>query len=211
MAAREGTDKPGGSLRIFQRRDNLRRLGCSQRRQKSVNALQDPATHVDRVISGIKPEVPDQRISVLRCPSWLPKPRKQRIRAGRIVGGSSPAAAKMHPEDPGPFACPAIAGLVTAGGRLLLAMLHRLVSDRGGIIAACDTDGAHIVATEKGGTVHIETRGADFHEGGPATAVHALSWAEVEEIAARFEALNPFDRTLLPGSPLRVHRMNFDA
>jgi hypothetical protein len=119
--------------------------------------------------------------------------------------------AVLHPEDPGPFACPAIAGLVTAGGRLLLAMLHRLVSDRGGIIAARDTDGAHIVATEKGGTVHIEARGADFHDGGPATAVHALSWAEVEEIAARFEALNPFDRTLLPGSPLRVHRMNFDA
>ena len=117
----------------------------------------------------------------------------------------------LHPEDPGPFACPAIAGLVTAGGRLLLAMLHRLVSDRGGIIAACDTDGAHIVATEKGGTVHIETRGANFYEGAPAEAVHALSWAEVDEIAARFEALNPFDRTLLPGSPLRVHRTNFDA
>ena len=117
----------------------------------------------------------------------------------------------LHPEDPGPFACPAIAGLVTAGGRLLLAMLHRLVSDRGGIIAARDTDGAHIVATEKGGTVYIETRGANFYEGSPAEAVRALSWAEVDKIAARFEALNPFDRTLLPGSPLRVHRTNFDA
>ena len=90
-------------------------------------------------------------------------------------------------------------------------MLHRLVSDRSGTIAAGDTDGAHIVATERGGTVHIETRGADFHEGGPAAAVHALSWADVEEIATRFEPLNPFDRTLLPGSPLRLHRMNFDA
>ena len=51
-----------------------------------------------------------------------------------------------HPEDPGPFACPPLAALVTAGGRLLLAMVHRLVADRGGIVAACDTDGAHIVA-----------------------------------------------------------------
>jgi hypothetical protein len=37
----------------------------------------------------------------------------------------------------------------SASGRLLLAMVHRLVADRGGIIAACDTDGAHIVATEE--------------------------------------------------------------
>jgi hypothetical protein len=34
--------------------------------------------------------------------------------------------------------------------------------------------------------------------------VHALSYAEVEGAAALFDALNPFDRTLLPGSPLRV-------
>ena len=92
--------------------------------------------------------------------------------------------AVLHPEDPGPFACPPIAGLVTAGGRLLLAMLHRLVSDRGGIVAARDTDGAHIVATEKGGTVYIETRGANFYEGCSAEAVRALSWAEVDKIAA---------------------------
>jgi hypothetical protein len=119
-------------------------------------------------------------------------------------------AAVAHPEDPGPCACPPIAGLVTAGGRLLLAMVHRLVTDRGGIVAACDTDGAHIVATPEGGKIYIEMRGANFHEGGAAQPVRALSWAEVEEIAARFEALNPFDRTLLPGSPLRVHRVNFD-
>jgi hypothetical protein len=73
-----------------------------------------------------------------------------------------------------------------------------------GIIAACDTDGAHIVATEKAGTVYVETRGADFYEGGAAEPANALSYAEVDEIAVLFEPLNPFDRTLLPGSPLRV-------
>jgi hypothetical protein len=118
-------------------------------------------------------------------------------------------AAVAHPEDPGPFACPPLAGLVAAGGQLLLAMVHRLVADRGGIIA-CDTDGAHIIATETGGTVYVETRGADFHDGGRAQPVHALSWAEVDEIVARFEPLNPFDRALLPGSPLRVQSVNFD-
>jgi hypothetical protein len=119
-------------------------------------------------------------------------------------------AAVAHPEDPGPFACPVIAGLVTAGGQLLLAMVHRLVMDRGGIVAAWDTDGAHIVATLEGGTIYVETRGAHFYDVGVAQPVRALSWAEVEEIAATFEALNPFDRTLLPGSPLRVHAVNFD-
>ena len=119
-------------------------------------------------------------------------------------------AAVGHPEDPGPFACPPIAGLVAAGGQLLLAMVHQLVADHGGIVAACDTDGAHIVSTREGGTIYVETRGGDFYEGGSAEPVYALSWAEVEGIADRFELLNPFDRALLPGSPLRVQRVNFD-
>jgi hypothetical protein len=127
-----------------------------------------------------------------------------------LTDGEPICGAVAHPEDPGPFACPPIAGLVTAGGQLLLAMVHRLVADRGGIVAAGDTDGAHIVATPQGGMVHIDTRGADFYEGGEADLVRALSWAEIEEIAARFQELNPFDRALLPGSPLRVHRVNFD-
>jgi hypothetical protein len=113
-------------------------------------------------------------------------------------------AAVAHPEDPGAFACLPLAGLVSACGRLWLAAVHYEVERRGGIVAACDTDGAHIVATKEGGTVYIETRGADWHEGGPAEPVHALSYAEVDEIAALFEPLNPFDRALLPGSPLRV-------
>jgi hypothetical protein len=113
-------------------------------------------------------------------------------------------AAIAHPEDPGPFACPPIAGLVTATSRLFLAMVHHEVERRGGIAAACDTDGAHIVATETGGSVYVESRGAEFYEGGQAQPVHALSYAEVEEIAALFEPLNPFDGSLLPGSPLRV-------
>jgi hypothetical protein len=82
--------------------------------------------------------------------------------------------------------------------------VHYEVERRGGIVAACDTDGAHIVATETGGTVFVETRGADFHDCGPAQPAHAPSYAEVDEIAALFEPLNPFDRALLPGSPLRV-------
>jgi hypothetical protein len=110
----------------------------------------------------------------------------------------------LHPEEPGPFACPPLAALVTAGSRLQLALVHRLAADRGGMVAACDTDGAYIVSTPNGGPVPVETRGANFYEGGTAQPVHALSAAEVAEIADRFDPLNPFDRKLLPGSPLRL-------
>jgi hypothetical protein len=109
-----------------------------------------------------------------------------------------------HPEEPGLFACPPLAGLVSATGRLWLAAVHHEVERRGGIVAAWDTDGAHIVATETGGTVYVETRGADFHEGGQAQPVYALSYSDVEEITAAFQPLNPFDPALLPGSPLRL-------
>jgi hypothetical protein len=122
-----------------------------------------------------------------------------------LLSDAEPLRAPVaHPEDPGPFACPPLAGLVTAAGRLLLAAIHCEVERRGGIVAACDTDGAHIVATEKGGTVYVESRGSEFYEGGQARPVHALSYSEVDGIAALFEPLNPFDRALLPGSPLRV-------
>lgn len=86
----------------------------------------------------------------------------------------------------------------------MLAAIHYLVTERVGIVAACDTDGAYIVATQEGGTVYVETRGDKYYEGGQAQPVHALSYSEVENIAALFEPLNPFDPSLLPGSPLRV-------
>src|SRR2546427_106360 len=43
-------------------------------------------------------------------------------------------------EAPGPWYFPPISALITAGGRLLLAMLERLVKDAGGTYLMCDTD-----------------------------------------------------------------------
>jgi hypothetical protein len=37
-----------------------------------------------------------------------------------------------------------------------------------------------------------------------------LSWKEVEEIAKRFESLNPYDRNAIPGSVLKIEGDNFD-
>jgi hypothetical protein len=175
------------------------RFGRGQGRYAKI-----PAAIREAILPGIK------AIGNIGCFGALIETRAADLLPGRreevtlLTDGEPVRAAVAHPEDPGPFACPPLAGLVTAGGRLLLAMVHRMVADRGGIVAACDTDGAHIVATEKGGTVYIETRGADYHEGRPAEPIRALSRAEVREIAERFEPLNPFDRALLPGSPLRL-------
>jgi hypothetical protein len=165
----------------------------------------DIATAIRKeIVRGVK------AIGNIACFGALSETRAADLLPGRreevtLLSDADPIrAAVTHPEDPGPFACPPLAGLVSATGRLWLAAVHYEVGRRGGIVAECDTDGAHIVATEKGGTIYVETRGADFHEGGPAQPVHALSYADVDEIADLFEPLNPFDRALLPGSPLRV-------
>jgi hypothetical protein len=163
-----------------------------------------PAAIRREIVRGIK------AIGNIACFGALSEARSADLLPGRreevtLLSDAEPVrAAVTHPEEPGPFSCPPIAGLVSATGRLLLAAVHYAVERRGGIVAACDTDGAHIVSTEKGGSVYVDNRGAGFHEGGPAQPVHALSYSEVEEVANLFEPLNPFDRTLLPGSPLRV-------
>jgi hypothetical protein len=62
-----------------------------------------------------------------------------------------------------------------------------------------------IVASKRGGL--IECPGGAFQKNGE-PAIKALSWQEVNEIAKRFEVLNPYD---LPGSALEIEKDNFDA
>jgi hypothetical protein len=93
------------------------------------------------------------------------------------------------PEDPGPMAFPPIAAAITASARLMLAVLERLVTDAGGTYAFCDTDSMAILATPAGGLVQCTTEAGE--------TVRALSFGEVARIAARFDALNPFDRGLV--------------
>ncbi len=101
------------------------------------------------------------------------------------------------PEDPGRFFFPPLAALITAGARLMLAMLERCVTDAGGAYAFVDTDSMSIVASRRGGPV--------------AKGIQALSWAQVNGIVRRFRALNPYDRKAVPGSILEVKEVNFDA
>ncbi len=89
----------------------------------------------------------------------------------------------------------ASAAVVTSGARLLLKLLERCVTDRGGSWAMADTDSMAIVANKDGGT--------ELSDDGD-TAIRVLTHPRVEEIRDRFTALNPYDRSAAPGSILRA-------
>jgi hypothetical protein len=101
-------------------------------------------------------------------------------------------------EEPGKWFAPHIASLITAGGRLLLAMLERCISDLGGTYIFCDTDSAAIVSTKHRQQIAMPDGAAP---------ITALSHRDVDEIVNRFEKLNPYD---LKGSILKIHKLNWD-
>ena len=108
-------------------------------------------------------------------------------------------------EKPGAWYFPPVASLITAGGRLLLAMLEKSVEERDGGYLFCDTDSLCIVGSKKGGFVECP--------GGPVTrnnksGINALSLSEVQEIAKNFRKLNPYDPALVP-EILKIEDVNF--
>jgi hypothetical protein len=126
-----------------------------------------------------------------------------------------------QPERPGEYFFPPIAALITAGARCMLAMLERCVTDAGGTYAMEDTDSMAIVATSSGGLVPCpggphqwKGKARSTYRGRNARAareaIRALSFAEVDAIAERFEALNPYDRSVVTDRILEVEPVNFD-
>jgi hypothetical protein len=103
-------------------------------------------------------------------------------------------------EKPGEWYFPPIASLITGGAHLFLAILERCITDKGGHYLFCDTDSMCIVASNTGGHVACPNE----------PSIKALSWEDVKEIAARFESLNCYDRTKVPGSILKIEKVNFD-
>jgi hypothetical protein len=110
-------------------------------------------------------------------------------------------------ETPGKWYCPLFASIITAGGRLILALLERAVTDAGGIYLLCDTDSMAIVASEKGGLTPCA--GGQYRLEDGREAVKALSWEQVRNIVARFEQLNPYDRRFGPASIIKIEDVNF--
>jgi hypothetical protein len=107
-----------------------------------------------------------------------------------------------HPDEVGEYCFPPLASLITGAARLMLALLERCVIDQGGTYTMEDTDSMAVVATEEGGEVPCQ--------GGKGDRIKALSWKQVDAIAARFAALNPYDRSAVPGSVLKIEDDNHD-
>ena len=131
-----------------------------------------------------------------------PTPARKRVRIHVYSGEESfvPPKRFQITEKPGGWYAPYLASLITSGGRLLLAMLERCVTDAGGVHAWADTDALAIVSSKNGGSLH--------HVPGCEKA-RILSWREVREITDRFEALNPYDRKAVPGSILSLVDDNY--
>lgn len=113
-------------------------------------------------------------------------------------------------EPPGPWYFPPVSALITAGGRLLLAMLERMVTDAGGSYLMCDTDSMAIVASERVGLVPCKGGPHSMPDG--TDAIKALSWKQTREIVDKFTTLNPYDPAIVPGSILNmVEDINLDS
>jgi hypothetical protein len=112
-------------------------------------------------------------------------------------------------EDPGRFCFPPLAAIVTAGARLMLALLESCVSETGGGYVFCDTDSLAIVATHQGGEL-IPCPNGDHLLPDGRQAVRALSFDDVDRIAKRFRALSPYGPGAIPPSILKVEKINFD-
>ncbi len=118
------------------------------------------------------------------------------------------ACSVIHPEQPGEFCFPPLASLITGAARLMLALLEHSVTQLGGTYAMEDTDSSAIISTKNGGI--ILCKGGNLYTRYGAQAVKALSREQVNQIVSKFEALNPYDRRIIPGSVLKVEDDNYD-
>jgi hypothetical protein len=128
-----------------------------------------------------------------------PQKKYKPVHVGVFSGEHSHEQYVTTVEKPGEWYFPPIAALITGGAHLLLAMLERCITDKGGHYLFCDTDSMCIVASETGGWVNCPNE--------PRTK--ALSWKDVEAIAKQFESLNCYDRDKVPGSILKIEKVNF--
>src|SRR5207245_2445677 len=111
-------------------------------------------------------------------------------------------------EVPGPFYLAPVASLITAGGRLLLAMAEKCVKDAGGQILFCDTDSLCVVANEKGGHVKPHSRVEDYDiTVADFDPIPVLTRDTVVRISKRFETLNPYS---FAGTILKVEDVNHE-
>jgi hypothetical protein len=123
----------------------------------------------------------------------------KKIRVNVFSGGEELSDASDVIENPGPWFFPPLASLITAGGRLLLAMTEACVQEKKGSYLFCDTDSRAVVASKHGGQLRIP--GSE--------GLRILSWTEVQDIVDKFESLNPYDRKIVKKSILNLVDANY--
>jgi hypothetical protein len=109
-------------------------------------------------------------------------------------GERSGKKATNYVEKPGAWYFPPLASLITSGGRLLLGMLEKSVSDLSGSYLFCDTDSLCIVGSKR--QKLIPCVGGQFKLNGK-DAIKTLSTKQIEAIAQKFNKLNPYDHNLV--------------
>ena len=98
------------------------------------------------------------------------------------------------------------AALITSGGRLVLAILERIVKDLGGTYLLTDTDSMFFVASQNGG--HIPCPGGTHTLRNGTPAIKAISWKQVDEICSKLNRLNPYDKNVV-AEILKIEDCNF--
>jgi hypothetical protein len=112
------------------------------------------------------------------------------------------------PEEPGAYFFSPLSACIAGAARLMLGLLERCVTDLGGSYAMCDTDSMAIVATKDGGLIPCPGGAYRVER---KEVVKALSWEQVEAIRERFALLNPYDRSAVPGTILKLEDENFST
>ncbi|MDX2059480.1 MAG: hypothetical protein SFV24_16840 [Gemmatimonadales bacterium] len=179
-----------GETRIDPDADDVFRAVIEARHRVKADASR-PAAEREALQRGLKVFANSGSYGVLAefNPRRLPGEATETV---RVEYGSAPAfdAQVRSPEIPGEFCFPPLAAFITGAARLLLTVIERLVTDRGGTYLAMDTDSIHIVATEDGGLVPCPGGPLRDQQGTP--AIRALSWAEVDVIVAAVDQLKPY-------------------
>ena len=179
---------------IEQRKSLAKKRGISQedadRLDKSLKVLANATSY--GIYAEMNRQETEKRVKV-RCQGIDPEPYERSV---------------IHPEKPGEFCFPPLASLITGAARLMLALLEHSVSALGGTYAMEDTDSMAIVATKQGGI--ISCKGGKLRTANGGEGIKALTWKQVDQIVAKFEALNPYDPKAIPGSVLKIEDDNVD-
>jgi hypothetical protein len=110
-------------------------------------------------------------------------------------------------EREGQWHFPPAAALITAGGRLVLAILQAMVEEKKGTYLLTDTDSLFFVASQRGGLIPCPGGNHKISNGTP--AIKAVTWKQVEQICAKLNRLNPYNKKLV-GEILKIEDCNYD-